>query len=156
MLSYGRQQSAKLMFVVGEQGRGDNVAPDGIIEPNRAGIFLGNNALDAVYDDNVAFYWKRNTTSSDFSRIQVRNKQFGSSGEPHSADPNNGRTALDEDVFLCPTSESDNDKGFSYAFSPLQRFTKKFVCASKNIFLLLLNCSAWGCQGPAWQKLQDF
>lgn len=118
MLSYGRQQSAKLMFVVGEQGRGDGVAPDGIIEPNRAGIFLGNNALDAVYDDNVAFYWKRNTTSSDFPRIQVRNKQFGSSGEPHSADPNNGRTAQDEDVFLCPTSESDNDKGFSYAFSP--------------------------------------
>ena len=31
MLSYGRQQSAKLMFVVGEQGRGDNVAPDGIV-----------------------------------------------------------------------------------------------------------------------------
>lgn len=118
MLSYGRQQSAKLMFVVGEQGRGDNVAPDGIIEPNRAGIFLGNNALDAVYDDNVAFYWKRNTTSADFSRIQVRNKQFGSSGDPHSADPNGGRTGLTEDVFLCPTSESDNDKGFSYAFSP--------------------------------------
>jgi len=118
MLSYGRQQSAKLMFVVGEQGRGDNVAPDGIIEPNRAGIFLGNNALDAVYDDNVAFYWKRNTTSSGYPRIQVRNKQFGSSGEPHSADPNNGRTAPTEDVFLCPTSEGDNEKGFSYAFSP--------------------------------------
>ena len=118
MLSYGRQQSAKLMFVVGEQGRGDNVAPDGIIEPNRAGIFLGNNALDAVYDDNVAFYWKRNTTSSGYPRIQVRNKQFGSSGEAHSADPNNGRTAPTEDVFLCPTFEGDNEKGFSYAYSP--------------------------------------
>tara|TARA_R100000406_G_scaffold48652_1_gene32729 strand:- start:1910 stop:6286 length:4377 start_codon:yes stop_codon:yes gene_type:complete len=118
MLSYGRQQSAKLMFVVGEQGRADFVGPDGIIPPNRAGIFLGNNALDAVYDDNIAFYWKRNTTASDFSRIQVRNKQFGSSGQPHSADPNGGRTAADEDVFLCPTLESDFDKGFSYAFSP--------------------------------------
>ena len=130
MLSYGRQQSAKLMFVVGEQGRGDYVAPDGIIEPNRAGVFLGNNALDAVYDDNVAFYWKRNTTSSDFSRIQVRNKQFGSSGEPHSADPNGGRTGLSEDVFLCPTSESDNDKGFSYAFSPANN--TEFGCLRTN------------------------
>lgn len=118
MLSYGRQQSAKLMFVVGEQGRADFVGPDGIVEPNRAGIFLGNNALDAVYDDNIAFYWKRNTTASDFSRIQVRNKLFGSSGQPHSADPNGGRTAANDDVFLCPTSEKEFDEGFSYAFSP--------------------------------------
>ena len=44
MFSHGTQQSAKLMFVVGETGHVDGIGPDGIIEPDLEGIFLGNNA----------------------------------------------------------------------------------------------------------------
>ena len=80
MFSYGRQQSAKLMFVVGEQGKADSVGPDGMAPPALSGIFIGNNALDSIYSSNFAFYWKRNTTASGFSRIQNINRVFGSGG----------------------------------------------------------------------------
>ncbi len=103
MLSYGRQQSAKLMFVVGEQGKADFVGPDGIRPPSLNGIFIGNNALDAIYSSNFAFYWKRNTTASGFSRIQNINRVYGSGGSRESADPNAGRFASNDDVFLCQT-----------------------------------------------------
>ena len=79
MFSLGTQQQAKLMFVVGEQGRADDTAPDGIALPDLTGIFLGNNALDAILKDTFAFYWKRNTTASGQHRISfcqqsLRNK----------------------------------------------------------------------------------
>ena len=64
MFSLGTQQAAKLMFVVGEQGRADGAAADGIALPDLTGIFLGNNALDSIFADTFAFYWKRNTTAS--------------------------------------------------------------------------------------------
>ena len=57
MFSHGTQQSAKLMFVVGEQGVEDDERPDGIAPPDLEGIFLGNNALDIIHEDFFAFYW---------------------------------------------------------------------------------------------------
>ena len=61
MFSYGTQQAAQMMFVVGEQGKsaGDSAAntvrTEGIKPPALEGIFLGNNALDAVFDSNFDF-----------------------------------------------------------------------------------------------------
>ena len=118
MLSYGRQQSAKLMFVVGEQGKADSVGPDGIIEPALTGIFIGNNALDAVYSNSFAFYWKRNTTASGFSRIANLNRLFGSGGSIESADPNGGHFASGDDVFLCPTRKGEFQRGFCHSYTP--------------------------------------
>ena len=118
MLSYGRQQSAKLMFVVGEQGKADQISPDGIIEPSLNGIFIGNNALDSIYSNNFAFYWKRNTTASGFSRIQNINRVYGSGGSREAADPNAGRFASNDDVFLCQTRRGEFEKGFCHSFSP--------------------------------------
>ena len=118
MFSYGRQQSAKLMFVVGEQGKADSVGPDGIIEPDLSGIFIGNNALDSIYSSNFAFYWKRNTTASGFSRIQNINRVFGSGGSKESADPNAGRFGGGDDVFLCPTRKGEFEKGFCHSYTP--------------------------------------
>lgn len=118
MLSYGRQQSAKLMFVVGEQGKADFVGPDGIAPPDLSGIFIGNNALDSIYSSNFAFYWKRNTTASGFSRIQNLNRAFGSGGSKESADPNAGRFGGGDDVFLCPTRKGEFQKGFCHSYTP--------------------------------------
>ena len=118
MFSYGRQQSAKLMFVVGEQGKADNVGPDGIIEPDLSGIFIGNNALDSVYSNNFAFYWKRNTTASGFSRIANINRLFGSGGSIESADPNGGSFGSGDDVFLCPTRKGESQRGFCHSYTP--------------------------------------
>ena len=118
MFSYGRQQSAKLMFVVGEQGKADFVGPDGIAPPALSGIFIGNNALDSIYSSNFAFYWKRNTTASGFSRLQNINRVFGSGGSIESADPNAGRFGGGDDVFLCPTRKGEFQKGFCHSYTP--------------------------------------
>lgn len=128
MFSYGTHQAVKLMFVVGEQGKADQLAPDGIIEPDLSGIFLGNNALNAVYDSNFAFYWKRNTTTSGLSRIRVENKFYGTNATPQSADPNQGWTAARDDVYLCPTASSNYSPGFCGAFTPANN--TEFGCYS--------------------------
>jgi hypothetical protein len=125
MFSHGTQQSAKLMFVVGEHGDADGVAPDGIIEPDLEGIFLGNNALDALYSDFFAFYWKRNSpmntvgvvdSASEFNRLQRRNLFYGSAGDPSQGDP--FPYATDDDVFECPSNITARSKSFCHAFSP--------------------------------------
>jgi hypothetical protein len=113
MFSLGTQQQAKLMFVVGEQGRADGQPFDGIEVPDLTGIFLGNNALDAIFEDTFAFYWKRNTTVSGVSRIRHSNRAYGTSATPGAGDP-----TTDTDVFLCPTATKDKDEGFCHAYSP--------------------------------------
>ena len=112
MFSLGTQQAAKLMFVVGEQGRADGAGPDGIALPDLTGIFLGNNALDAIFADTFAFYWKRNTTGSGQHRIQAFNLAYGTSSTPGAGDP-----TPNTDIFLCPTT-IDKDTGFCHAYSP--------------------------------------
>ena len=110
MFSYGTQQGVKLMFVVGEQGRDAGQTPQGIDPPSISGIFLGNGPLDAIYANSFAFYWKRNTTISGFSRIKSANLLYGTRALPQSGDPETS-----DDIFNCPTIESANDTGFCSA-----------------------------------------
>ena len=117
MFSHGTQQSAKLMFVVGEQGVDDDERPDGIAPPDLEGIFLGNNALDIIHEDFFAFYWKRNTTVSGRSRIRASNLVHGTQGGSDSGDPS-GDVASDDDMFLCPSNVADKSPDFCHAYSP--------------------------------------
>jgi hypothetical protein len=117
MFSHGTQQSAKLMFVVGEQGFRDDTAPDGIQKPELEGIFLGNNALDALHEDFFAVYWKRNTSISGTSRIRAVNLIEGTAGGPDKGDPVK-YVATDDDVFLCPSNTADQTTDFCHAYSP--------------------------------------
>ncbi|MAZ73806.1 MAG: hypothetical protein CMC70_11750 [Flavobacteriaceae bacterium] len=118
MFSHGTQQSAKLMFVVGEQGFADDIAPDGISVPDLEGIFLGNNALDVIHEDFFAFYWKKNTTTSLLGpRIKFRNKIYGTTGSPDAGDPAQF-SAIDDDAFMCPSNIADNKEDFCHAYSP--------------------------------------
>lgn len=112
MFSYGTQQGVKLLFVVGEQGRDAGQIPQGLNPPKLQGIFLGNGALDSVYENLFAFYWKRNTTISGFTRVKGINLLYGTRGNLATGDPE----AFD-DVFSCPTAVSENDYGFSSAQS---------------------------------------
>jgi hypothetical protein len=114
VLSHGTQQSAKLMFVVGEQGVSDGENPDGIAPPELEGIFLGNNALDAVYEDFFAFYWKRDSTVADKKRIRRSDRVHGT----NKGDPANLQ-GPDSDAFLVPDNERDLSKSFSHAYSPV-------------------------------------
>ena len=125
MLSHGTQQSAKLMFVVGEHGHADGTGPDGIIEPDLEGVFLGNNALDALFEDFFAFYWKRNSpmrtngvveSASGFNRLQRRNLFYGSAGDPSKGDP--FEYTSEQDIFECPGQNRASTQGFCHAFSP--------------------------------------
>lgn len=104
--SYGSQQGAKLLFVVGEQGLGE-----GIDRPDLAGIFLGNTVLDASQTHNFAFYWKRN--SNTFSRIKARNLAYGTRGTLFSGD-----TQTEDDVFVCTTAAGQSQPGFCQVYTP--------------------------------------
>jgi hypothetical protein len=104
--SLGSQQAVKLLMVVGEQGLGD-----GIKRPDLNGIFLGNTALDATYEHNFAFYWKRN--NNDFRRIRAVNLAYGTRGNASSGDIENN-----DDIFLCPTINGLSDAGFCHSYSP--------------------------------------
>ena len=110
MFSYGREQGAKLLFVVGEQGVVEGASPDGIDSPALQGIFLGNGALDSIYEQTFAFYWKRNTSVSGFNRVRGINLAYGSRGSLASGDPENY-----DDIYSCPTRVSDNDTAFCSA-----------------------------------------
>ena len=110
MFSHGSMQRAKLMFVVGEQG----IAGSGIQPPDLRGIFLGNNALDTIFEDSFAFYWKAD--SSTTFRIRGSDKIYGTRGDSDTGDPdvNSGNA----EAFLCPTPENQQDQAFCHAYSP--------------------------------------
>jgi hypothetical protein len=105
--SYGSQQGVKLLFVVGEQGAGAH----GIGVPDLNGIFLGNSALDAIYEHNFAFYWKRDTNT--VSRIRAENLRYGTRGTLSSGDTQ----ALD-DIFHCQTLAGQAQPGFCQVYTP--------------------------------------
>ena len=103
MFSYGPMQQAKLMFVVGEQG----VASKGIGAPEESGIFLGNNALDAVYDDFYAFYWKNIKRDQFEVGIDNNDLAHGKAG-PEIVNKKAGK----DEVFVCPSSDEDDVVSF--------------------------------------------
>jgi len=113
MFSYGSQQGVKMLFVVGEQGVADFIAPDGIDPPPALpGIFVGNGVLDAIYEQSFAFYWKRNTTASNFYRMQAVNLTYGTRGSLASGDPENNN-----DIFTCPVGAQLDSPAFCAAHS---------------------------------------
>jgi hypothetical protein len=114
MFSHGAHQQAKMLFVVGEQGLVNNAGNSGIDKPDLEGIFLGNNALDQIFSDQFAFYWRQDT--EDGKRIVGDDKRYGTKGSFASGDPDGPKG--NEEVFLCPTRLVVNDTGFCHAFSP--------------------------------------
>ena len=110
MFSHGPMQRASLMFVVGEQGIGG----EGLEAPEESGIFLGNNALDAVYKNFYAFYWKNETTNQVEFDIVNNNYVHGDATAETAS-----KKAPNDRVFVCPDSESDRSKAFCHAYSPV-------------------------------------
>jgi len=112
MFSHGTMQRAKLMFVVGEQGVGNA----GIQPPELEGIFLGNNALDAVFNDLFAFYW--HADSSEQFRIRGTDKRYGTRGKAHRGDPDVPND--NSDAFAFPLSDINKEPAeiFCHAYTP--------------------------------------
>ena len=111
MFSWGSQQSIKQLLVVGEQGITDGISPEGINLPKLQGIFLGNTPLDAIFENSYAFYWKKHHSGDDpVYRIRAGNFHYGTRGTPDAGDPE-----TNDDIFLCPTNESDAEEAFCSA-----------------------------------------
>jgi hypothetical protein len=108
--SYGTQQGVKLLMAVGEAGRQES--GNGIARPDLQGIFLGTSPLDAAFAHTFAFYW-RSRSREGSSRLLAETLRYGTRGGAATGDPQDR-----DDVFLCPTSESQNDTGFCMAYSP--------------------------------------
>ena len=118
MFSHGTQQQAKLLFVVGEQGVRDASPESGIAKPDLEGVFMGNNALDVIYKDLFAFYWKQEYKSGENGLIYGKSKIAGTRlGDGASGDPDAGEN---DEVFVCPSDTIDNDpNAFCHAYSPV-------------------------------------
>ena len=113
MFSHGTLQRAKLLYVVGEQGV-DGL--NGIEPPELEGIFLGNNALDPIFEDAFAFYWKKHSGDPGNRRVRDTNILYGTRDEAFSGDPDN---AIDGEVFYAPTNKEIGAKGqFCHAYTP--------------------------------------
>lgn len=94
MLSLSSHQGVKMLFVVGESG---------IQPPDLAGVYLGNNALDALGQSSYALWWNNN------GKPTRANLLYGTQSGPATGDPQ-----TNPEIFttgLGPT-------GFSQALTP--------------------------------------
>jgi hypothetical protein len=103
MKSWGGFQVLEIVAVAG-QGK--------MAKPDRAGILIGNNALDGIYDRQFQFYWNGGyEATGPNSRLRGANLRYGDLQVP--APP-----AANEDAFDTPTRLGTNDLGFCGAFTP--------------------------------------
>lgn len=113
MFSHGTLQRAKLLYVVGEQGV-DGL--NGIEPPELEGIFLGNNAIDPLFDDAFAFYWKKHSGDPDDRRVRDTNFLYGTRADASSGDPDK---AINGEIFYAPTGDEIDAVGqFCHAYTP--------------------------------------
>lgn len=103
MKSWGTFQILEMVAVAGQ-------GP--MTRPERAGILLGNNAIDGIFDDQFQFYWNGGyEVTGPNSRLRGANLRYGKLFVP--AVP-----AYNEDAFVCPTKNGTGDVGFCSAFTP--------------------------------------
>jgi len=100
MRSFGAYQIAELVMITG-QGEMDR--------PELPGVFLGNNALDGIYDEYFDFYFTNG--SQDESRLKRFHRRFGS------LRIDDGLGDGDE-VFYAPALAASEQPAFCGAFSP--------------------------------------
>ena len=100
--SFGSHQVIELQMVAGQ-------AP--MERADIAGIFIGNNTLDAMHDESYQFYYTGGFDESTSSRLTGRNKRYGELAQP----PVPG---YDQEAFFCPTQLGGGRPGFSHTYTP--------------------------------------
>lgn len=103
MKSFGNYQIAEVVAIAGQ----------GYMERcDLAGVFLGNNSLDALYSNYFDFYWNAGVQGAPGnSRLQMRHLRYGALR----IDDGRGKT---EEAFYAPTRNGANDAAFSGAMTP--------------------------------------
>ena len=123
MFSQGLQQTAKLMFVVGERGLFQNGFA-GIPRPEESAFFLGNNKIDPVFSQLYTIYWNRNTGGDPSGRIKQANLAFpeelrDAPGELYNPDNDLVNGVARDDIFSCPDLEGEDEgTDFCQSLSP--------------------------------------
>jgi hypothetical protein len=91
------------------------VAGQGVMDkPDRSGLFLGNNAIDGIFEDDFQFFW--NNGSSIASRLLGLNLRYGTLSTPAVPLPQ-------DNAFVAPTLRGVEDTGFCGAFTPTNQTT---------------------------------
>ena len=108
MKSWGGYQVAEIVAIAGQ----GNMA-----RPELAGIFLGNNALDGIYEDYFDFYWNGGfEVLGAGSRLRAYNLRYGNLAIDGDRD-NPGLSGSDQ-VFYAPTRGTTGQPAFCGAFTP--------------------------------------
>ena len=108
MKSWGGYQVAEIVTIAGQ----GNMA-----RPELAGIFLGNNALDGIYEDYFDFYWNGGfEVQGSGSRLRAYNLRYGNLAIDGDRD-NPGLSGSDQ-VFYAPTRSGVAQPAFCGAFTP--------------------------------------
>ena len=108
MKSWGGYQIAEIVAIAGQ----GNMA-----RPELAGIFLGNNALDGIYEDYFDFYWNGGfEVLGAGSRLRAYNLRYGNLAIDGDRD-NPGLSGADQ-VFYAPTRGMTGQPAFCGAFTP--------------------------------------
>ena len=108
MKSWGSYQVAELVTIAGQ----GNMA-----KPDLAGIFLGNNALDGIYEDYFDFYWNGGFEAQGTgSRLRAYNLRYGNLAIDGDRD-NPGLAGADQ-VFYAPTRDAGGQPAFCGSFTP--------------------------------------
>lgn len=101
--SWGNYQISEIVAIAGQ-------GP--MPRPELAGIFLGNNALDGIFNAYFDFYWNGGfEVLGQGSRLRMYNLRYGNL----SIDDGRGD---EEQAFYAPTREGANQPAFSGAFTP--------------------------------------
>ena len=126
LFSFGNHQMAKLLYACGEHG---------LSVPNLRGIFMGNAPLDGSFAHNFTVYFRpEEANMMGFSRIKANDLLYGTRATPSSGDPETF-----DDIFSCPTLESEEDQGFCYAYTPGQNTSFGFYSPIVNGTVLRTN-----------------
>ena len=106
--SWGSYQIAELVMIAG-QGN--------MPRPELSGIFIGNNALNSVYQEFFDFYWNGGyETLAAGSRLRGQNLRYGKLSAEVGLEPGN-------DAFTAPTLSATNQPAFSGALTPTNQTT---------------------------------
>lgn len=101
--SWGNYQISEIVAIAGQ-------GP--IARPELAGIYLGNNALDGIFNDYFDFYWNGGyEVLGQGSRLRMYNLRYGNLR----IDDGRGN---EEQAFYAPTQSGANQPAFSGAFTP--------------------------------------
>ena len=123
MFSLGRGQLFHGMYVVGEQMNNGEI-------PELGGIWLGNNTLDKMAEQNFAFYWDNEGNEGRLRKVDLR---YGTHNEDASGNP-----------FLAPIIPGYRDWAEPFPTPLCNRADGSGFCMAYS----LSNQSTFGCYSP--------